>query len=107
MWPCVQSVVYLNGLKFLRVSHHFAKFRGYKPCGSSDTAARIIYMTLQDYVIKGSGNFMEGNSSLYIPTLPKLIDIDNRYIIILVCSMILEDHLIIWSCDFMGRMHSR
>ena len=33
-------------------------------------------MTLRDHVIKGSGDFKEGNVSLYIPTLPKLIDID-------------------------------
>ena len=33
-------------------------------------------MTLQDHLIKGSGDFMEQNSSLYIPTLPKLIAID-------------------------------
>ena len=33
-------------------------------------------MTLQNHAIKGSGDFMEGNSSLYIPTLPKLIAID-------------------------------
>ena len=45
-------------------------------CGSSDTAAKIFYVTLQDYVIKGSGDFMEGNSSLHIPILPKLIVID-------------------------------
>ena len=33
-------------------------------------------MNFQDHVIKGSGDFMEGKSSLYIPTLPKLIVID-------------------------------
>ena len=33
-------------------------------------------MTLQDHVIKRSDDFMEGNSPLYIPTLPKLIAID-------------------------------
>ena len=33
-------------------------------------------MTLQDKVIKGPGNFMEGNSFFYIPTPPKLITID-------------------------------
>ena len=33
-------------------------------------------MTLQDHVIKVSGDFMEGNSTLYIPTQPKLIVID-------------------------------
>ena len=30
-------------------------------------------MALQDHVIKGSGDFIEGNSLWYIPTLPKLI----------------------------------
>ena len=58
------------------VSHQFAKFRGHRSCGSSDTAAKIFYVILQDCVIKGSGDFMEGNSSLYIPTLPKLIGTD-------------------------------
>ena len=67
-------------------------FCGHRHCGSSDTATKIVYMTLQDHVIKGSGDFMKGNSSLYIPkgsgdfmkgnsslyipTLPKLIAID-------------------------------
>ena len=47
-------------------------FCSHSPCGSSDTVAKIVY-----YIIKGSGDFMEGNSSLYIPTLPKLIAIDS------------------------------
>ena len=34
------------------------------------------FIFLQDHVIKGSGDFMEGNSSLYIPMLPKLIVTD-------------------------------
>ena len=58
------------------VTHHFSKRCGHTRCGSSDTAAKIVYMTLQDHVIKGSGDFMEGQSSLYIPILPKLIAID-------------------------------
>ena len=33
-------------------------------------------MTLQDHGIKGSGDFMEEDSLLYIPTLPKLIAIN-------------------------------
>ena len=49
---------------------------GHRPCGSSDTAAKIIYVTFQDHVIKGSVDFMEGNSLLYIPTQSKLIAID-------------------------------
>ena len=61
----------------LRLAIHYpAKFLGYIPCDCSDTAAKIVYMTLQDHAIKGSGYFMEGNSSLYVLSLPKLIAID-------------------------------
>ena len=39
--------------------------------------ASINYTTtLQDYLIKGSRDFIEKNSLLYIPSLPKLIAID-------------------------------
>ena len=54
-------------LKFHIVSHHFPKFCGHMPCGSSDTAAKIVYMTFQDHVLKGLDDFMEGSSSLTIP----------------------------------------
>ena len=64
-------------MKFPIISHYFAKFCDHRPCGSSsDTAAKMLYMTLQDHVIKGSGDFLEGNSSLCIHTLPKLIAMD-------------------------------
>ena len=76
MWQRVQAIVWLNGLNFLIVSHHFAKFGGHRLCGGSDTTAKIIYKTLQDHMIKGYGDFVEGNSSLYFPTLPKLVAID-------------------------------
>ena len=69
-------------------------------------------------MIKGSGDFMEGNSSLYVPTLIKLIAIDivltdflklffKIFIVMLVCHVISQDYVIIWSCDFIGRGHSR
>ena len=32
------------------VSDHFVKLCGHRPCGGSDTAAKIVYMTLQDHV---------------------------------------------------------
>ena len=53
------------------LSQRFAKFCGHRPCGNSDTWAKIAYMTLQNHVNKGSGEFMEAKL-LYIPTLPKL-----------------------------------
>ena len=36
----------------------------------------MVYVTLQDHMIKGSSEFKEGNSSLYILPLPKLRVID-------------------------------
>ena len=65
----------LNGWKFLIVSHHWLKFFVLRPC---DTESNIVYMTLQDHMIKGSGDFIEGNSSLYIPILLKLTAIDTE-----------------------------
>ena len=99
----------LNGLKFLIVSLLFAKFSDHRPCGSSNRAARIFCVTLQDHVIKGSGDFMEGNSSLHIPTPPKIDShrhCVNGYIIILVYHVILQDYVVIRSCDI-GISHSR
>ena len=61
MCPYIEKVVWLNVLKFLIVRHHFVMFCGHKPCGSSDTVAKIFYATLQDHMIKGSGDFIEGN----------------------------------------------
>ena len=58
------------------LSYHFAKFYDHIPCGSSDTAPKILCMTLQDHVVTGYGDFMKVNSSLYIPTPPKLIATD-------------------------------
>ena len=57
-------------------SHHFANFSGHRPCGNSDTGAKIVYVILQDNTIKGSGDFMVGNFSLSISTLPELININ-------------------------------
>ena len=77
MWSHVQRVVCLNGLKFLIVSHYLVKFSGLMLGGSSsDTAAKIFFVTLQDHIIKRSGDFMGGNYSLYIPTLTKLVAVD-------------------------------
>ena len=60
----------------------------HRPWGS-DRADEIVYVTLQDQSLQdlqGSGDFMEGIFSMYIPTLPKIIAIDivNRHINTLV-----------------------
>ena len=61
---------------FLIVSYHFAQLSGHSPSGSSDTAAKIFYATLQEHVIKGSGDFMGENSPCIPPLCQKLIAIN-------------------------------
>ena len=39
---------------------HFAKFSNHRPRGSSDAAAKI------DFLMKGFGDFVKGNSLLYV-----------------------------------------
>ena len=84
-------------------------FSGYRPCGNSDTAAKMFYVTLQDHMMEEPGDFTQENSSLYILTMLKLITINIglTHIIILTCHVILQDNEIILSCDFIGRRHSR
>ena len=60
----------------LIISHHLTNFSGHGSHGSADNAAKIFYRTLQDHMIKGFVDFVEGSSSLHIPTLPKFLAID-------------------------------
>ena len=68
-----RRVAYLYEWKLFIVSHHLAKSGGYKSCGSRDTLDLVFHMTLQDRVIKGPCDVMEGISSLYTPNLPSLL----------------------------------
>ena len=52
------------------------KFSGHRPCYGKNKAAKIHYVNLQGHVIKGLGNFIEGNSSLCVPTMSILVTID-------------------------------
>ena len=74
MWSVIQRVMWLNGLDFVIVSHHFTKVSGHRPCGSSDAVGKTV-CDLRRPRIKGSDDFMKGKPSLYIPYLPKLIAI--------------------------------
>lgn len=68
--------MWLDALKVLIVNYHFLKLSGDRPCRSSNAAAKTVYVTLQEHVIKGSVDLMEQNSSMYILTQVKLISID-------------------------------
>ena len=73
MWPSVYSAVWLFAWKALIVTDHIAKFHGHGACSNWDIKYLICHVALQDYVIKGSSDFMEGSSSLYVTTLTCLV----------------------------------
>ena len=81
-WPHVTT----RSKGCLIVSHHFAKFSGHRPYGTSDAAAKIVNVTLQDHVIKGSGDFMERIVYLHPAKIDSHKYFVNGYIIILVCE---------------------
>ena len=65
----------------------------------------VVYMTLQDHVIKVSGDFLEKRIIVYLhPTQIHSHSVDG-FVIVLVCHVILQNHLMIWSCDFMSSSH--
>ena len=43
----------------LKVSYHVYKFGGHRHCGSGDIMVFICHVTLQDYMIKRSCDFIE------------------------------------------------
>ena len=49
------------------------QFLFFNSCCSRDIIDLIFHVTLEDHVIKGLCEVMEGSSSLYIPTLPSLV----------------------------------
>ena len=55
------------------MTHHITKLNGHRPCISRDITYLICHVNLQDHMIKGSCDFIEGSSSLYVTTLPGLV----------------------------------
>ena len=60
-------------------------------------------------MIKGSQDFMEGSSSLYVTTLPSSMTVVIAVVsgdMHLICHLTLQDHLIKGSCDSVERNSS-
>lgn len=72
MTPSAEDCVTLKA-EVLIVSQYLIKFGSHSLFCSRDKTDLIFQVTLQDLVIKGLCEFLEGNSSLYIPTLPSLV----------------------------------
>ena len=58
---------------FLHYIESLCKFGGPSHCGSGDTILYIFHVILQDHLIKGSSDFMEGSYSLNVTNLPSLV----------------------------------
>ena len=69
-----KGLCYVLGGSF-SLTHYLAKFVCHRPRGSRDITGLIFDVTLLGQAIKGSCDFMEGGSSLYIPTLASLVAI--------------------------------
>ena len=95
-----------NGLTFLIVSCDFAKCSGHWTCGSSDAAAKMTVLRPRDQRIW----WVYGRELLIV--YPDAAKIDsyrhcvNGYKVISVCHVILQDHKIMLSCDFINGSHS-
>ena len=73
--PRNQGVLKLYRTKLLNVCNHPALFSGQSHCGNRDIMYSVCHVTLKNYVIKGSYDFMEGSSSSHVATLPGLVAI--------------------------------
>ena len=67
--------MWLYGRKLFTVCNHPAKFGGRGQCGIRDIIYLIFQVPLQEHLIKGSGNFIQVSSSLYLITLLGLVAI--------------------------------
>ena len=70
---CNQNIR-LYGLQPLKVCHHSSKFGAHRGCESGDIMVLVCDMILQDHVIKGSCDFMDGRP-WQVTTLPRLVAI--------------------------------
>ena len=52
-----------DGQELLKVSHHPTNYSGHKHCVSGDIIVLVCQVILQDYVIKGSRDFIEESLS--------------------------------------------
>ena len=72
----------LNG----RVTLWFAMFIGQRPCGSRDITDLICHVKLQDHLIKGSYDFMEGSSLLYVTIMPSFVTVAIVVVVEICCN---------------------
>ena len=57
-------------------SNHLTIFGNHYFSTSGDKKYLMYHVTLQNYIIEGSRNFMGGSSTWYVTTVPSLVTID-------------------------------
>ena len=70
-----QGVIWVPGWLPVTISHHPAKFGGYRPCRRGYIVFLIWHVTSCDHVIKESHNLILGFFSPHISTLQRLLTI--------------------------------
>ena len=85
MRPTADLVVF-NEEIFNRRLHFLCIAGGYWSCSSGDKKKLINQVTSQNHVIEVSCNFMSGNFSLYLITMPSLVAID--IVIVKICFLL-------------------
>ena len=71
--PCDQRTFWLYRRKILIVCNHSAMFGDRSNCDNGDIPYLTCHMTLQDYMIKGSCEFIKGNFFLHVTTILGLV----------------------------------
>ena len=74
MTTCLKTCMTL-WVKVLHIKPPSCQFGCQRTCDSRDITDLIFHVTMQDRVIKGLCDFMEGDSSFYIYTLSSLVAI--------------------------------
>ena len=86
-----KRATWFYGRKFSIVSHFPAKFGGLRNCCIGDLTVLVFHVILKDHVIKWLCDFMEGDLSLHVTTLPSLVAMSialvEMYFLNLSCSL--------------------
>ena len=66
----------------------------------------LCQLVSEDHMIKKL-SYMDRSPSRLVTIVSSLVAIGIIVVILLVCHMISQDHVIIWSCDFMRHLHGK
>ena len=82
-------------------------FLGHCSSATGEMMYLICQVNSQDHVMEGC-DFMGESSSLYVSILPGLVAIGSVVVeMFLIFNVIVQDHMIKGSCDFIGESISR